>query len=532
MFDNLAKRQLEKEVAKLAREKDASWFNDYQLVLAELKQSFPRQDSNVKALCCVVAHGIAELMALPEMISNELDIAGAVHSVQEHSFDEKTARWAVRCWANALSPLPHAKRAAMAAEIAEVKKQEEADRQAAVAEEERRRAQEEQRRAEERRQRAESEREKGAMKRRQKLVPRWRQAFPEQARGIFDAEVCRRIEAAPDLAALKVEIDEILRVKQEQRRAEKERCLIQDERDKAETERRQKLICSWRQAFPQEARGIPDAEAWGRIETAPDLLAALQAEIDEALRVKKKREQIEAKRAVVAQRERRLLEQAKSERAAAAQKESQRLEQAKKEKNKHLIACWRLTFPTQCAAIKEAAGLQLPLRGSLATSIALDDIGEMLAYLEMSAQRAAQVESLVDAEILRRIETAPDREALENELQKVSQEVERQLKIKKDEERRRLRKKAIEEKQTEIQGYREQFSLQCAGLSDEEILQQLERASTKSAPRDISAASDLSAIEVQAMNERAIALASGGGMTAALSSFQEIAQRFDNVDDL
>lgn len=128
MLNIFAKNKLEKDRLKLQEEltriapvKNAFWFNQYEVILKELREKFPNQITDIRALCCVAAHGIDGLMSLPEDVTGGSKIAGLLQFIQKHSLPEETAKWAVQCWANALSPLPLSKRHEILNEIKKLK---------------------------------------------------------------------------------------------------------------------------------------------------------------------------------------------------------------------------------------------------------------------------------------------------------------------------------------------------------------------------------------------------------------------------
>lgn len=157
---------------------------------------------------------------------------------------------------------------------------------------------------------------------------------------------------------------------------------------------------------------------------------------------------------------------------------------------------WRLAFPRETAAIEDAADLaaQAKRRAQGSKSSSQDSNSEYgwlgQGILGGSAKdreieenekrdRIRNLAPNVNAEILRRIKTAPDQKALQQKLEEAYQ-VERERRHieaqhKRAEKERQAELQAEEKKQAQVQDWRQRFPLQCAGLSDEEVLRQISK---------------------------------------------------------
>ncbi len=467
MFNVFAKRKLEKErlqlqqeLTKMVTSKDSHWFSHYEIVLGELRGKFPDQIPNVRALCCVVAGGIAGLMALPENIADESKTAGLMQFIAKHSIPDETARWALHCWATALSALTRAQRQALVNEIKALDaraRQVEADRkqqQAAIQERARQQAEQEAAKAEVRRMEAVKQRGQ-----------RDAEAAKQEAQRRSDAAKQEKIRAESE-KKLRAEraAEEKIRVAQA-----KERSRIAAEEKRVRDNENRHLVQRWRLAFPQQTAAIEQvaelaAQAQERAKLA-EANAREKAELD-VIDKKNKDKAVE-----LAQDNARIWELQQICDAARKSGDREWLKtymEIERIKNKGqepesrprepLILGWTDTSNYESREekqkkreIKEKADEDAKRK-----RIAQE---KTTSVNRIAKEKAAQVESLVNAEILRRAKSAPDQTALEAQLAAAW--------------KTELKRREEEKIRSKIDSYREQFPLQVAGFSDEEVLKQI-----------------------------------------------------------
>ena len=119
MFEGIAKRKLEKDLAQMLEEKGITWFLSYKQVKDDLLQKHPTQQYNIEALyqfLVVDGWNYFDHLANPLALSNPAADKAAIKRVSEiilgtNSVDAKTANWATLCWVNALAPLSPEQRA-------------------------------------------------------------------------------------------------------------------------------------------------------------------------------------------------------------------------------------------------------------------------------------------------------------------------------------------------------------------------------------------------------------------------------------
>lgn len=392
MFNSIAKRQLEKEVIQLVQSKGAAWCCQSQAVQAELLKNHPKQQIKVDALYHVVmVAGLAYLMSLPDPTTDEAAHLRVVQRVQGYGTNAEDAQWAVQCWAAAIAALPYQQRVET---LNQIKAQFELQRQAKVAEEERRKIEatnaalrewqtmEEarRRREEQESQRKEQERfardvavsqeatrlraaiaEEAEKKRRQPLIECWRLAFPREASAI---------QEAADLVAQSQVRAEAARLQAKDEDGDEDfggrvmtlgRITKAEEQERARVAERVKVA---ERAKVAEMSATPiENEIWRRISTAPDQ-GAMQRTLEAAGQAEAKRRRVEAERCRV---------EAEHNRKVAEETQKRRQAQEERAQKQASIQSWRQQFPLQCAGIDdEEVWKQIPasLNSSLDRSTA------------------------------------------------------------------------------------------------------------------------------------------------------------------
>ncbi len=390
MLNIFAKRKLEKERQKLQEEltrlvptKGVGWFDNYELVLINLREKFPNQITDVRALCCVVAYGISDLMSLPENIIDESKTIDLVHYIKQHSLPEETAQWAIICWADVLSQLPRSKRYEMAPEI---KKREEAQRQA-KAEREVRERQAEAEREEIRRQNAIEAKE------RPHLVACWRAAFASETAAIERAATVVQQEAIKVATiAGRAEADQLIAsnyswgwqerhtftvyekggfsdsesMKLSKARDEKEKREKAGERKAAIERLVENKIRQDKNAG--DIRPVVDDEIWRRIKATPDR-AALHTKLEQAWQDKLQQDKIDAeqkrvedekkrvedgRKRVLQQEQQKIKDQEVArQRVIDAEYNRKKMEREAAEKKLAKIRDYRKQFPLRCAGVSD-----------------------------------------------------------------------------------------------------------------------------------------------------------------------------------
>ncbi len=113
MFEGIAKRKLEKEVAQLLGEKGAAWCLSHQQVWNDLLQKHPAQKRSIEALHKFLAiDGWAYLINLPNPAADKAATKRVAEILQsKQSLDAKTAQWVASCWANAMALISPEQRA-------------------------------------------------------------------------------------------------------------------------------------------------------------------------------------------------------------------------------------------------------------------------------------------------------------------------------------------------------------------------------------------------------------------------------------
>ncbi len=382
MFEGIAKRKLEKDVAQLLGEKGAAWCLSHQQVWNDLLQKHPAQRPSIEALHKFLAmDGWAYLINLPNPAADKAATQRVAEILQsKQSLDAKTAQWVASCWANAMALISPEQRAefpkhrdllvacwqvAFPDETAALQKEAERVQEMAVlAAQAEGRAQaarsiaanefwgmtEEAARAfhprsdfsenilgqwtgpseaERKRYKREAERQKAQLQTRgrqeqqrhlegfvQKIVDS--SANTGDTRPALRAEIWRRIQVAPNQAALRSKLEEVAQAKREQARTVAER-------QRAEQQQRQKL-----QAEANERR---------RIETEKNNEVRAQA-------AEHQRVEMAKQRALQAEENQRLapIRQAENER----RKQQQALEEKRSK-----ILTHRHDFPLQCVGFSD-----------------------------------------------------------------------------------------------------------------------------------------------------------------------------------